>query len=205
MFFIIILLVIAIFPAAIAKSKGRSFGLWYIYGVALWIIALIHSIVLKEDVNQTTRESITGRSQKRCPFCSEFIDQSATVCRYCGRDLNPTKVIEEDTRICPYCAETVKKAALICRYCGKDLKKYDEEQQIKIAEDEQRKKTELKEKFKDIEGLLKDETICNEAKERRRIYSKRMAVEYLKEKASEVGISSEGVAEDTIDILLGFN
>ena len=125
--------------------------------------------------------------------------------RYCGKDLNSLKVIEEDTRVCPYCAETVKKTAIICRYCGKDLKKYDEDQQNKIVEDEQRKEVELKEKVKDIESLLKDETICNEAKERRRIYSKKMAVEYLKEKASEVGINSEGVVEDTIDILLGFN
>ena len=201
----IILLAIAVIPAAIAKSKGRSFLLWYIYGVALWIIALIHSIVLKEDTSQTTRESITGRSLKKCPFCSEFIDQTATVCRYCGKDLNPPKVIEEETRICPYCAETVKKAALICRYCGKDLRKYDEEQQSKIAAEEERKRNEFKERFKDIESLLKDENINNEAKERRRIYSKKMAVEYLKEKASEAGINSEEVTEDSIDNLLGFN
>lgn len=201
----VILLAIAVIPAAIAKSKGRSFALWYIYGVALWIIALIHSIILKEDPYQSTKETITGRSLKKCPFCSEFIDQTATVCRYCGKDLNPPKVIEEDTRVCPYCAETVKKAALVCRFCGNDLKKYDEEQQIKIAEEEQTRKNKLKEKFKDIEGLLKDETICKEAKERRRIYSKNLTVEYLKEKANEAGINSEGVTEETIDSLLGFN
>ena len=52
----VILLAIAVIPAAIAKSKGRSFALWYIYGVALWILALIHSIILKEDPYQSTNE-----------------------------------------------------------------------------------------------------------------------------------------------------
>lgn len=87
MIYVVILLAIAIIPAAIAKSKGRSFALWYIYGVALWIVALIHSIVLKEDASQTTKESITGSTLKKCPYCAEFIKQEATVCRYCGKDL----------------------------------------------------------------------------------------------------------------------
>ena len=82
---LIILLVIAIIPAAIAKSKGRNFGLWYLYGVALWIVALIHSILLKQEVNQTSRETITGISQKKCPYCAEFIKTEAKVCRFCGK------------------------------------------------------------------------------------------------------------------------
>ncbi|MEM6381115.1 MAG: hypothetical protein AAF739_00440 [Pseudomonadota bacterium] len=36
----------ALIPAAIAKSKDRSFWLWYAYGVNLWIVALIHALVL---------------------------------------------------------------------------------------------------------------------------------------------------------------
>ena len=95
MVYFIILLAIAVIPAAIAKSKGRSFALWYIYGVALWIIALIHSIVLKEDISQTTRESITGQSLKKCPYCAEFIKQEAKICRYCGKEL-PNEISSEN-------------------------------------------------------------------------------------------------------------
>lgn len=84
----IILLVIALIPAAIARSKGRSFILWYIYGIALWIVALIHSILLKEDSYQSTRQSITGQSLKKCPSCGEFVRQEASVCRYCGKEFS---------------------------------------------------------------------------------------------------------------------
>lgn len=39
---------LGLIPANIAKKKGRSFGLWWFYGWILFIIALIHSLVIKE-------------------------------------------------------------------------------------------------------------------------------------------------------------
>lgn len=33
-------------PAYIAESKGRNFGLWWLYGFALFIVALIHALAL---------------------------------------------------------------------------------------------------------------------------------------------------------------
>jgi hypothetical protein len=36
-------------PALIAKKKGRNFFLWWIYGGAFFIIALIHSLCLKRS------------------------------------------------------------------------------------------------------------------------------------------------------------
>ena len=43
---------LAFIPANIAKSKGRSFGLWWLYGWLLFIVALIHSLLLKDDNSQ---------------------------------------------------------------------------------------------------------------------------------------------------------
>ena len=56
-----------------------------------------------------------------------------------------------------------------------------------------------------VYSILNDESIFNEAKERRRIYSKRMAVDFLKTKASESGLNSDRITEDTIDELLGLS
>ena len=39
--------VLAFIPAFIAKSKGRGFALWYLYGFLIWIVAFIHSLLLK--------------------------------------------------------------------------------------------------------------------------------------------------------------
>lgn len=41
---------LALIPANIARKKGHSFGLWWLYGFALWIVAFIHSLCLKNDV-----------------------------------------------------------------------------------------------------------------------------------------------------------
>ncbi len=45
---LIIAAVLAFLPASIAKRKGKSFGVWYLYGFLIWIIAIIHAISLPE-------------------------------------------------------------------------------------------------------------------------------------------------------------
>jgi hypothetical protein len=75
--FFIFLAVIAAIPAAIAQSKGHSFFAWWIYGVLLWIVALIHSTVIAPV--------------RKCPYCAEGIKPEAKVCPHCQRDLLSTE------------------------------------------------------------------------------------------------------------------
>lgn len=39
---------LAFIPAAIAKNKGYSFGMWWLYGWLLWIAAIIHVCCIRD-------------------------------------------------------------------------------------------------------------------------------------------------------------
>lgn len=81
---------LGLIPANIAKSKGRSFGLWWFYGWMLFIVALIHAASLPYDQTGPDRPSEAAPEQRRkCPQCAEYVKREAKVCRFCGYDLTP--------------------------------------------------------------------------------------------------------------------
>ena len=84
--FIVIAVLIGLLPAFIAKSKGKSFIGWWIYGALLLIVALPHSLIMKADEKTIEAEAIANGGRK-CPYCAEIVKAEALVCRFCQRDL----------------------------------------------------------------------------------------------------------------------
>ena len=83
---LIIAALIGLILAMIARSKGHDFMAWWIYGAALFIIALPHALLLRPNTKKIENRQLSVDTQ-RCPYCAEIIKAEAVVCRYCNRDL----------------------------------------------------------------------------------------------------------------------
>lgn len=83
---LIVSVFLGLIPAFIAQSKGRPFLLWYIYGIALFIVALIHSIVIQKS-EEKKNDDLKSQGYTECPFCKELVKPGATVCPHCQRNI----------------------------------------------------------------------------------------------------------------------
>lgn len=82
-------LVMAGVVAIIASSKGRGGFGWFLYGLLLWPIALVHILVQRTDTAVADRRASRDPDLRKCPRCAEFIRREARVCRFCNTELEP--------------------------------------------------------------------------------------------------------------------
>jgi len=112
MIFIFIAALLGIIPAIIAGNKGRNYWLWWLYGTALFLVALIHSIMIKPRQDYS-------KDGWLCPKCNEWRRKEAIMCPYCKEKRQ--FILPSDSKKCPFCAEMIKMEAIVCRYCGREL------------------------------------------------------------------------------------
>ena len=90
-----ILAMMLLIPANIAHRKGKSFSLFAIYGILLWIVAIIHSIMMSSNKVKAEPDKY-----KVCPYCGETVLKVAKKCKHCHEMLEPevqeTNSKEED-------------------------------------------------------------------------------------------------------------
>jgi len=119
----------AIIGGAIGAIKGRV-GAGILWGGLLGPIGILIVCCL------SSQESINKKTTKKCPFCAERIQKTATICKHCGkgfdrfvaRDPYQVEIVQkravpnpeaniDDFKVCPACAEEIRKDAKICRFC----------------------------------------------------------------------------------------
>ena len=80
------LILIGLIPGVIARSKGRSFLQWWVYGTILFVAALPH-VMLVSSLPREQSDGAPNDGLRPCPYCAEMIKRAAIVCRYCGRSV----------------------------------------------------------------------------------------------------------------------
>ncbi len=122
MHILVFAMILGLIPAYIAKSKGRNFIDWWIFGSLLLIVALPWSILMKTDENLIATE----QGLKKCPRCAEWVKKEAKVCRYCNAELEeslPDEPMPDKMKnYCPKCRMEIDNNLIgECPDCGSIL------------------------------------------------------------------------------------
>lgn len=82
---------VGLLPAAIAYNKGHGFFKWWVFGAAIFILALPAAILIKPDT-ETLESRQLQQGMVKCPYCLELIKKGARICKHCGRTIQTEAV-----------------------------------------------------------------------------------------------------------------
>ncbi len=106
--------------AIVAGSKGFNWFGWFLYGLLIWPIALVHAIVARrasprDPIPVVITEGLIARPAahsirdpmpsatsaapklKTCPMCAEQVQAAARICRFCRHEFPPEPATPSET------------------------------------------------------------------------------------------------------------
>jgi hypothetical protein len=72
--------------AIVARQKGFPVGAWFVYGLLLWPVALLHAFARPRSAEGAARAA-TAEGRLPCPACAEPILPAARLCPQCRSPL----------------------------------------------------------------------------------------------------------------------
>ncbi|MDR9392300.1 MAG: zinc ribbon domain-containing protein [Trueperaceae bacterium] len=82
--------------AYLAARKGRRAWVWFLYGVAIWPVALLHVWWIDPTPDAVRARLVASGGWRACPHCRELVRDDATACPHCGRDVGLLDVEPRD-------------------------------------------------------------------------------------------------------------
>jgi hypothetical protein len=84
---IVLAIMFGLITALIARSKGRSFIGWWLFGTLSSPISFFYALVMAPKKHSGRRKGGPFEEQRRCPHCGEAIKPDLEVCPQCWRVL----------------------------------------------------------------------------------------------------------------------